>query len=541
MCGLAGYLSNKVIPQHRRDKCLSQLHLRGPDDRGYYESENASAMVGLLHTRLSIIDHETRSAQPFCFQNYVFIFNGEIYNYLELKTELEDLGYKFCTSGDTEVMAVAWAEWGKEALNRFDGMWAIAVWDTISETLTLSTDPFGEKPLYYMFGEDNSFFFGSQIDCILTLSNSKARPNWQHLKRYLVNGYKSLHKNDECYVEGIRRLPGNRVMEISVGGEKVEKYWKIPNYSPKNNEKRADLVAEVRDTLITSVTRRMRADVPLAFCMSGGIDSNSIIAIAAQHLGLDVKGFTILNKDGRYDEEKLVELSSRELAIESEKVLLRTDDFLPSLHAMVRARHGPVSTISYYTQNYLHQAISSQGYKVSISGTGADELFSGYYDHHLLYLGMSFEDPMTRKKSLQNWEKFVKPQIRNPLLQDPNKYIKSPEDREHVYYKNTFYETFLREPWHEPFEETSYCGSLMRNRMMNELFHEAVPIIKAEDDKNAMTHSIEIRSPFLSRELLEVSMKIPDVELINGFAKSILREAMIGLVTNQILQERRKI
>ncbi len=194
MCGIAGYVGSCVIPIERLNICLDQLYLRGPDDYGIYENTNGNLNVGLLHRRLSILDLDPRSAQPFHFRHLVFSFNGEIYNYLELRAELEALGHRFHTSGDTEVMAIAWFEWGKAALNRFDGMWALAVFDTLTSTLTISTDPFGEKPLYYMRGTDGNIYFASQIDCVLTLANQKARPNWQHLKRYLVNGYKSLYK-----------------------------------------------------------------------------------------------------------------------------------------------------------------------------------------------------------------------------------------------------------------------------------------------------------------------------------------------------------
>ncbi len=542
MCGIAGYIGHKVIPKINLEKCLTQLYARGPDDRGIYKYNDGGLNVGLLHSRLSILDLDNRSAQPFYFQKYVFSYNGEIYNYLELREELEALGHKFQTNGDTEVLAVAWAKWGKEALNRFDGMWALAVFDTSSNTLTLSTDPFGEKPLFYMRGTDGTVWFGSQIDCLMTLADEKPRPNWRHLKRYLVNGYKSLYKYEDSFVEGVVRLPGNRVMEISISGISERPYWKRPSYTPDFTIKRDDFVAEARATLIDSVSRRLRSDVPLAFCMSGGIDSNSIIAIAAAHLGFDVHGFTIMNNDGRYDEQELVELSSRELNVRNEKIILRQEDFLPVLQSMIKARHGPVATISYYTQNHLYRAISDKGYKVALSGTGADEMFSGYYDHHLLYLSSKFEDSMQYSQALQNWKHFVEPVIRNPLLKDPEMYLETPSARAHVYYKNNYYAEFFLDSWHEPFVETFYCGSLMRNRMMNELFHEAVPVILAEDDHNAMMYSIENRSPFLSRDLLELCLKIPDRELIkNGFAKSILREAMVGLVPKRILEERRKV
>lgn len=542
MCGIAGYFGPRVTPPMQLEKCRKYLHLRGPDNWGLYENTDGPTKVGLLHTRLSILDLDSRSAQPFHFGKYVFSYNGEIYNYLELRTELEALNYQFRTNGDTEVLAAAWAEWGKDALNRFDGMWALAVFDTKLNTLTLATDPFGEKPLFYIHDHDGMVWFGSQIDCVMTLAGRKPKPNWQHLKRYMVNGYKSIFKSEDSFVEGVTRVPGNRVIEISARSMNTAPYWHRPTYKPDFRTNRADLVAEVRATLIESVTRRMRSDVPLAFCMSGGVDSNSIIAIAAAHLGLDVRGFTIMNSDGRYDERELVELSCRELGVQNEQINMQPEKFLPSLQAMVASRHGPVATISYYTQNYLHKAISDHGYKVAISGTAADELFSGYYDHHLLYLGAQFSDPNARAEAVSNWETHIKPITRNPLLQNPDMYLSTPGFREHVYYKNTQYASFLREDWHEPFTETLYCDSLMRNRMMNELFHEAVPVILAEDDANAMTYSVENRSPFLSRDLLDVSMRIPDQELVqDGFAKSVLREAMEGLVPERILWERRKV
>ena len=542
MCGIAGYIGFSEISRTRLETCLSHLKSRGPDDQGIYVKNSGQMKVGLVHTRLSIIDLDKRSAQPFRYGKYVFSYNGEIYNYLELRSELVTLGHKFQTQGDTEVLAAAWAEWGEKAFNRFDGMWAVAVFDTETEVLTLSTDPFGEKPLYYMKQDTGAVCFGSQINCVMTLGGRRPKPNWQHLKRFLVNGYKSLAKYEDSFVDGVFKVPGNRVINISISGMRVAPYWHIPKYQPNFNISREELVTHVRETLVTSISRRMRSDVPLAFCMSGGIDSNAIISVAASQLGLNVHGFTIVNRDGRYDERELVELSCHKLGIQSEKITLQPDNFVPALQKMVAARFGPVATISYYTQNYLHRAISEHGYKVAISGTGADELFSGYYDHHLLYLSADFLDANARMSAVNNWETHVKPLTRNPLLQDSEIYLASPGFRKHVFYKNEFYASFLKFDWHEPFVETVYCESLMRNRMLNELFHEAVPVILVEDDINAMSYSVENRSPFLSRDLLNLSLTIPDRELIqNGFAKSILRDAMKGLVPERILTERRKV
>ena len=541
MCGIAGYFSKKNVPTINIDKCLEILKKRGPDDHGTFYKKFENFHAGLIHTRLSILDLDSRSAQPFYLERFVFSYNGEIYNFFEVRDKLQKLGYKFQTSGDTEVLAVAWLEWGVEALNKFDGMWAFAVYDTLEGKLTLSTDPFGEKPLFFSKDKDGSVFFASKLECIFQMTGKKPKLNLQHLQRYLINGYKNLYKVTDCFVEDIISIPGNTIIEISKKGVKFGNYWKRPEYDPDFSISRNDLIIEVKESLIQSVSRRMRSDVPLAFCMSGGVDSNSIIAIAAKELGLPVKGFTIINQDGRYDESELVEISSKSLEIENEKIELSPVSFLDSLQSMVAERFGPVATISYYTQNFLLKAISERGFKVSISGTGADELFTGYYDHHLLYLASKFLKSSSRLKAISNWEEFVRPLTRNPLLQDAEKYSLNPLARDHIYYRNEFYSEFLRQPWSEAFKEETYCSSLLRNRMMNELYHEAVPVILKEDDTNAMSYSVENRSPFLSRDLLDISMKIPDEHLIQkGFAKSILREAMEGLVPERILWERRK-
>lgn len=541
MCGIAGYFSRRPIETKRLESCLDLMSRRGPDDSGIYEF-SAGPNVGLLHTRLAILDLDKRSAQPFKRGQYIFVFNGEIYNYLELRQELQSFGHHFETTGDTEVLAAAWIQWGKDALSRFDGMWSFAVFDTEEQLLTLSTDPFGEKPLFFHHADDGSFYFGSQVDCVLQLARKTARPNWEHLKRYLVNGYKSLNKTDNSFVDGIMRVPGNRTIEVDNDGIRFGNYWDPTTDNPPSTLSRSEHVEAVRAQLIETVTRRMRSDVPLAFCMSGGIDSNAIIAIAAKVLSMNVCGFTIVNEDGRYDERTLVDASSSELGVQNVKVKLEKRDFISSLTHMISQRSAPVATISYYSHHHLQNAIAANGYKVAISGTGADELFSGYYDHHLLYLASQFPSAAAKIEAIENWKSYVQPITRNPLLQDELLYQKAPSFRDHIYYKREEYAVFLKESWSDVFVEASYCPTLLRNRMMNELFHEAVPIILAEDDANAMAYSIENRSPFLSRDLLKIANEIPEHMLVrNGYAKSILRDAMKGIVPEKILTERRKV
>ena len=539
MCGIAGSYGKSKLNDDQIERCRELLRRRGPDGFGYFDSTNGCE---LIHSRLAIIDIDERAAQPFFVDHLAIIFNGEIYNYLELKKELKVYGHVFQTDSDTEVLAVAWKQWGTAALNRFDGMWSIAVYDKLSNELVIATDPFGEKPLYYQSNKsDGSIVFSSRLDALAAIGGFSLKPDLIQLANYLTNGYKSLYKIDRTFAEGVKRLPPATMIVVNKDNVTTSRYWK-PNFNVNKFSHHQDAVQAVRRELVNSVKLRLRSDVPLAFCLSGGIDSSALIGAAVKELGVNATGFTIANKDGRYDERDLVKVTQEYLGIQSIMVRPAEKDFLSSLQTMIEDRCSPIATISYYTQNMLYEQMAEQGFKVGISGTGADELFTGYYDHHLLFLAEKFSNVQDKAEAVANWEQYINPIIRNPLLKDSNRYLDNPEFREHVYYRSDFYASFLHRDLRENFIENRYCDSLMRSRMMNELFHEAVPVIVNEDDSNAMYHSIENRSPYLSRPLLDVALRLPETQLIrNGFAKHYLREAAEGLVHPDILWNRRKV
>ena len=304
-----------------------------------------------------------------------------------------------------------------------------------------------------------------------------------------------------------------------------------------------EAVAEVRKRLIRSVELRLRADVPIAFCLSGGIDSNALIGIAKRELGYDVHGFTIMNTDSRYEERSMVEIAIRELKLRHTAVPVDTRDFLTNLRELVRYHDAPIYTITYYAQWRLMQEVAKAGYKVSVSGTAADELFSGYFDHHNAYLAaMAAEDPARYTNALVDWRKVVAPIVRNPFLQDPTYLLKRPYSREHIYLDAEYFASFLTAPFAEPFAESFFAEPLLRNRMANELRVESVPVILHEDDLNAMYFSIENRSPFLDTALFEFCQSIPTRHLIRaGLAKAVLRDSVRGLVPDVILDNPRKV
>ena len=249
-----------------------------------------------------------------------------------------------------------------------------------------------------------------------------------------------------------------------------------------------------------------------------------------------------MNQDQRYAEQDLVDHVVKELSIRHTSIPLTTDNFLQNMRELIQYHDMPVYTISYYVHWLLMRAISQNGYKISISGTGADELFSGYYDHHLLYLSTIRDDSMLYEESVKNWEHHIKPLVRNPFLKDSKRFIEDPSFRDHIFLGADRFSGFLKRAWSEPFFEEKHPTNLLRMRMLNELFHESVPIILHEDDLNAMYYSLENRSPFLDRELCQFSLRIPTRYLIQkGYAKRVLREAMRGIIPEKILTCRRKV
>jgi asparagine synthase (glutamine-hydrolysing) len=541
MCGIAGYYGNKTQSHQNLVAASKALQHRGPDGEGFYSHAAIGRCIAMLHRRLAIIDLDPRSDEPFHYEGGVLCFNGEIYNYLEIRRELESLGDVFRTEGDTEVLAHALRRWGPSALEKCEGMWAIAWYDSINATLLLSRDRFGEKPLY-LWRRNGGVYFASEIKGLAALAGQWPDINSNHLLRYLINGYKALYKHEETFFQNIGELPAGSYLLLSAdGNEHRARYW-----HPQPKEDRSlsypDAVKATRDALIRSVEIRLRADVPLAFCMSGGIDSNSLIATAKKMLGYDVHGFTIVNSDARYEEQHMVRTAVDALGIRHTEVAVTQNGFLDNIQELVAQHDGPVSTISYYVHWQLMEAIAAHGYKVSISGTAADELFTGYYDHHNLYLYEMAQYPAAYEIALANWNQHLAPIVRNPYLQQPDLYLKNPAERRHIYLNNDLFTDWLCKPWRDDFREASYCSGLLHNRMLNELFAETVPVILHEDDLNAMSFSIENRSPFLDRNLFEIAYSIPVQYLVqDGRAKSVLREAMRGIVPDEILNNRRKV
>jgi len=472
------------------------------------------------------------------------VFNGEIYNYKELQATLRDSGIGTRSLGDTETLARIISLQGMAALESCEGMWALAWFDAREGSLLLARDRFGEKPLYVLRQEDGSVFFGSEPKFIFAMRGRNSPINMRQVRRFLVNGYKSLYKSRETFFEGMEELPAGHLARVSSGRDYVEAPYWSPPYGQSPQDMTFDAAVSGTKTLLTrSVELRLRSDVPLAFCLSGGIDSNVLVGIAKRELNQDVHGFTIVNTDARYEELDMVMATVNELKLDHTTIPVDTLDFLPRLRNLIKYHDAPVFTITYFAQWLLMEAVAETGYKVSVSGTGADELFSGYFDHHNAYLAyLSASKSPHYTAALNDWTRDVSPLVRNPHLGNPDYFVDHPLSRKHIYLDAHYFSTFLVKPFIEPFTELLIAEPLLRNRMANELLAESVPVILHEDDLNAMYFSVENRSPYLDSDLLNWSALIPTEHLVKrGRAKAVLREAGRGLVPDQVLDNPRKV
>lgn len=541
MCGIAGYYGTRELAPEALAKCLDRMGRRGPDGHGQVHRVIGGERSGyLLHSRLRILDLDDRANQPFARGGGHLSYNGELYNYLELRATLQRQGEAFTTESDTEVLASVLATQGVAGLDNCEGMWAFAWLD--DNGLLLCRDRFGEKPLY-VFEDDTGVYFGSEPKFVFALLGRSLPVNLDHLRRYLVNGYKALYKTGDTFFSGLNEVrPGALVRFDRRGARQDERYWR-PRFDVTDESMTfEDAVASARDALVESVRIRLRADVPIAFCLSGGVDSNALIAIAKRKLGFQVHGFTIMNTDERYEEREMVETAVAELGLRHTTIPVARQDFLSNLRRQISYHDSPVSTITYYAQWQLMKAVAEEGYKVSVSGTGADELFSGYFDHQNFYLQALAADPVAQAQARDNWQRVIAPVVRNPFLQDPDCFVKNPALRDHIYLDADAFSGFLSPRWSEAFAEENYSRVALRNRMNNELFHESVPPILHEDDLNAMYYSIENRSPFLDRRLFDVCQSIPTRHLIrDARAKAVLREAVRGLAPDAVIDNPRKV
>ncbi len=541
MCGIAGAVTPAPLDETRLQRTLAAMRRRGPDGEGTHRATLGDGHLTLLHSRLAIVDLDDRSRQPFHDDGCVLVFNGEIYNYLELKEELKALGESFRTSGDTEVIVKAYRQWGPDAVDRFEGMWAFALYDSRAGQLFISRDRFGEKPLF-VWQSGDSLFFGSEVKFLATLRGEKPTVNPDQIRRYLVQGYKALYKRPDTFFNEIAEFPAGCNAVLSAPGPlNPRRYWEL------RHEPRAMTFEDALDGARQHVTRaielRLRADVPVAVRLSGGIDSNVICGMAVRRLGVETTSFSIVEDDERYDETGNILKTIAYHDLPHRLVRIPRTGFLDRLEAMVGYFDAPVFTISYYLHWLVSEAIHEAGLKVSLGGTGADELFTGYYDHYLFWLAEmhALNGSQNFDGLVADWRGSYGRFVRNPYLQDPMAFVNAPDARDHIFLGADKFAKYLRDDFDPAFHEADYCNAPLRNRMLNEVLNETVPPMLHDDDLNAMYHSVENRAPYLDRGLAEFLFSVPSQFLVSeGLPKFLLRAAGKGIAPDEIMLNPRK-
>lgn len=548
MCGIAGVIGHNSINKRLAKRVLRTLSHRGPDGEGIEKvSTSNHGDLNLFFSRLAILDLDSRAMQPMRFQHFTILMNGEIYNYRELRNRIE---YKFgfhdwLTTGDIEVALKYLVYFGVDAIKDFDGMFALALWNHEENELVLARDYFGEKPLHYAIGK-GEVSFASEPKTLFVLSSNHHTLNMEKISNFIANGYKYLYKQENGFFHGINQVkPGHIVVfkEDNLNNPTIHSYKQLPPENPIQGESRVTAIERIRRSVIKSVGLRLESDVPISISLSGGIDSCLIAAIAKKDFGVSLHAFTLASKDSRYSEEEIARSVSKFLDIEHTIVQIESKNFLSQMKEIIRYHDSPISTISYYIQNTLMKKIHESGFKVSLSGTGADELFSGYYDHHLLYLSELFrKDKIAHGKALRDWTTNILPLVRNPIYRNASLYIEDPNYRKHIFDGHEYNRDLIKQSDIWRFSEHEFSTSLMRNRMLNELFHEVIPVILKEDDRNSMMYAIENRSPYLSYEILSESLKTDTRHFIHeGKTKSLLREAFDGYLPDRVIKSFRKI
>ena len=378
MCGIVGQANRHApVDPEALARARDRIAHRGPDDAGLWLS--ADARIGLGHRRLSIIDLSAAGHQPMASPcgRYVIVFNGEVYNYLELRRELEQLGRRFSGSGDTEVVLTAFAHWGRDCLARLNGMFALAILDQGSATqprrLFFARDRAGKKPFYYQH-DAQGLRFGSELKTL----DTRAGLDPQALNHYLALGYVPA---DLCLVRGVHKLPPAHAGEYlpDTGELTIRRYWSLPALAADAGVDPEALADEAQALLLDAVRIRLRSDVPVGVLLSGGLDSSLVAACAAQAAGKQIKTFTISFPGTRYDEASHAQLVARHFATEHH-VLELPSPTLSALDGLAPLIDEPIADSS-LIPSFLVSQMTVRHVKVALGGDGGDELFGGYSDY----------------------------------------------------------------------------------------------------------------------------------------------------------------
>ena len=539
MCGLACILnlSGDNLDKSKIKIMIDEIDHRGPDFKDFYIDN----YISLGHARLSIIDLTESANQPFYWrERYIVVFNGEIYNYLEIKKELINKGISFKTNSDTEVLIAAYEFWGEDCQNKFNGMWAFLIWDKFKKRLFASRDRFGIKPLYWCKYKKN-FYFSSEIKQLkkIGIGNSV---NSSELSNFLYGGIVSYSNN--TFIEGIKSLKGGNSISINSSGNlKLKEWYSLSSELEKLRYREEEDLIEL---LKNSVKLRMRSDVKIGSCLSGGIDSSSIANIFSKNHDLENLDFEInlihsRSLDIENDESKYAKKAAAYSKNKLEIITPKSKDFWDNISKICYLQDEPFGSPSIFMQYFVMKRAKELGCKVMLDGQGADEILLGYskYINLIFHNKIRNLDLMGLLKFFKNDEYFIG--INN--FSDKAKYIAGPliYPLRAIRIKKRL--DFLELPIdniRDIYKKISSVSRNMQSTQILEINKTSLPALLRYEDRNSMANSIEARVPFLDHRFVEASISLSlESKIKNGWSKYPLRKS--NLLPKSIAWRRSKL
>ncbi|MFM7079639.1 MAG: asparagine synthase (glutamine-hydrolyzing) [Bacteroidota bacterium] len=544
MCGIVGILGSTSSVESTNGLVSQMLRVqshRGPDATGKWSADG----VCLGHNRLSIIDLSESANQPMVMDDLVMVFNGEVYNYVEIRKELEGIGHRFSTQSDSEVIMHAYQEWGSSCVDRFVGMWAFAIWDSKRKRLFASRDRFGIKPFHYIF-KNGEFHFASEIKTLRLSPHFSSSLNISQVARGLQMGWICYH--DETYFECVKSIPAGHNLFFEDGSLEIKKYWEVSSFE-KYDLSYVDKVSAFRELFFQSIKLHLRSDVPVASCLSGGIDSSAIVSsIATLNSDAPYNTFSIYYEgQGDVDERPFVNEVIRKFPKIYPYFFQPNETDVADVfdHALYHC-DSPATGSSFISQYFLMRLISQNGIKVVLDGQGADEYLGGYMHTYYRLIG-SMLTSMNIQGALQT-SRTVNRQIGSSLgksIAHFGKSILAGLMSEQSLYRTEFsnyYPFLVNQKFSKvPFELSNKGASKVDCFLNNLLFTTSLPSLLHYEDRNSMAFSIESRVPFLDHRLVEFAFALRDSDRVDGVTtKRILRDAMKRVIPDAIYNRRDK-
>ncbi len=533
MCGISGIIDKKgaAVDRGLIEKLTRLVAHRGPDGEGYYFGPN----FALGHRRLSIIDLSEQGRQPMAYHDrYWITYNGEIYNYLEVRAELAALGWTFSSQTDTEVILAAYAQWGADCLGRFNGMWAFAIYDSRRQEIFLARDRFGVKPLYYA-DTPASFTFGSEIKQLL-YGVASVRANRATVVESLLTSIDG--HTDETFFEGIRSFPQAHYGIYDLGSHSLRfvRYYELRAQGEYRAMSFAESMQRFRELFDDAVRLRLRSDVRVGTCLSGGLDSSATSGIASRmyHQASDSRfiGIHARSIDAETDESGYARQAAAHLGIDLHIVTPGSDAFQATVQDVVRTQEEPFGSPSMFMGWHVFQEAKALGCKVMLNGQGGDEVLLGYERYFAAFLRSI---PVSRLAGeILAQARRSRLSVREVLLY--RYYFTNAALRMSRLKRRSLLRPEVRDVYrYEAVEESARAFRDLERLQIHEISTLQLPHLLRYEDRNSMWHSIETRLPFLDYRLVEFCVSIPAEHKIHeGWTKYVLRKAMQDLLPEPI-------